>query len=1142
VGVQAGLLGPLHLAVGTTMIRVSGERQRTCLALLLLARGRRVSSDVLCEELWGECPPAQAAASLQMQMSRLRRRLLGDAGLDPQALVAERGGYALRLDGCELDVDRFEALIAAGAQRIDHGDLEDGVDLLGEALALWRGVPLADAGDGPVVSAERTRLEARRTASVVQRADAELSLGRHAALVSELEQLCGQHPFEERLRGQLMLALYRSGRQADALAAYRACRQRLVDELGIEPTPELRQLNDAILRQDPGLAPPPAGRNGPAPWQDDSGSMPAAALTAPVGPSARTTQFPSRPVAVAGLAVAALAAVALTLSGALSGKGGLHAVGPGEVAVVAPDGGIQGSFSGVRAPVALAADGRFAWLADASTAAIIRLDPRAPRAVLSVTVDRPTALAVGEGGVWVVSASSRELQEVNEAAGEVVRSVPLGNGPVALATGDGAVWVADVTDGTLTRVDPVSARVVDRLALGGEPDAVAVGAGAVWVADAGSGSVDRIDPDSDRVTAAISTGGRPSAIAVAAGEVWVADPLDHTLSRIDPSSDTLIATLPVGAGGDELATDGASLWVDGPVAGELTRIDAKTAARFAPIQIGSPVAALAVAGPQLLAATTEGAAARRGGTLRVVGLRGPVPPAMADPAATFDQDSWQLQAITNDGLLAYRKTGGAPGAALVPDLAASMPVGSDGGRVWTFQLRRGIRYSTGQPVRASDVLASFERLERIAGPAVQDLPPLGLIGEAACRAHPSSCDLSRGVLVDDRDGIVTLRLVHPDTELLQRLAKPEYFILPAGTPPRPLTRPPLPATGPYAVVRRTAAEIDLARNPYFRPWSTAAQPPGYPDRIIWRLEVSPAAGLSDVLAGRADVLDSGAPAQQADLLATRDPTLLHPDPFPATEAIFLNTTRQPFTSLAVRQAVALATDRARLAADEGPTLTAPVTCQILPPGMPGYRPYCPYTANPGAAGNWSGTDLPRARALIQQAGIAKTTITLAAPSDRPPQLQVVRDFAQDLRAIGLRPRLILRPANTPGGGYWSLITNPRAAVQAGWFHWFVDRPDPAEVLDPTFTCPNGPPSLATGNVSDYCDPTTDAAIANAERLSAGPLATAGDAWAQIDARVTRAAAWIPFAGARNLDVTSDRTSGYAYNPVYSILLDQISVR
>jgi len=195
--IEAGLLGPLQLRVGGDALAPAGARQRACLALLLLARGRAVPAERLSEELWGEALPERGRASLQMQISRLRR-WLSEAGLERGALVAEQGGYALAVHGLRLDADRFEQLLEAGRRRVEAADSDGGAAHLREALGLWRGGALEDAGDGPQVAAARARLEAVRLSARIELADAELRLGRNNAVISDLESLCDECPFDER--------------------------------------------------------------------------------------------------------------------------------------------------------------------------------------------------------------------------------------------------------------------------------------------------------------------------------------------------------------------------------------------------------------------------------------------------------------------------------------------------------------------------------------------------------------------------------------------------------------------------------------------------------------------------------------------------------------------------------------------------------------------------------------------------------------------------------------------------------------------------------------------------------------------------------------------------------------------------------
>jgi DNA-binding SARP family transcriptional activator len=246
------LLGPLEVEGEDGPLALGGQKQRAVLALLLLNAGRVVSTDSLLDALWGETPPRTAGTSLQNFVSALRK------ALGPETLVTQAPGYVLRVDPERIDLERFQRARREAASQPP----EQRAETLRQALELWRGAPLADFRYEPWAENEGARLEELRLTTVEERVDAELELGRHAELVGELEALVAQHPLRERLCGQLMLALYRSGRQAEALEVYQATRRALVDELGIEPSPALQQLNGAILRQEVSLEPvgaaPPA--------------------------------------------------------------------------------------------------------------------------------------------------------------------------------------------------------------------------------------------------------------------------------------------------------------------------------------------------------------------------------------------------------------------------------------------------------------------------------------------------------------------------------------------------------------------------------------------------------------------------------------------------------------------------------------------------------------------------------------------------------------------------------------------------------------------------------------------------------------------------------------------------------------------
>jgi DNA-binding SARP family transcriptional activator len=249
------LLGPLEVSDGTDPIRLAEGRQRSVLVLLLLHRNEAVASERLIDALWGEAPPARAAKMLQNHVGQVRRAL---RDRDGRRLQTRGHAYALQVHEGELDVDRFEELVRAGGEALARGRPANAAARLREALALWRGPPLADVAYEAFAQGEIARLEELHSVALEQRIDADLALGRHADLVGELEALVRRQPLRERLRGQLMVALYRCGRQADALAAYQQARRTLLDGLGVEPGPALRELQAAILRQDPELAPAPS--------------------------------------------------------------------------------------------------------------------------------------------------------------------------------------------------------------------------------------------------------------------------------------------------------------------------------------------------------------------------------------------------------------------------------------------------------------------------------------------------------------------------------------------------------------------------------------------------------------------------------------------------------------------------------------------------------------------------------------------------------------------------------------------------------------------------------------------------------------------------------------------------------------------
>ena len=350
--VQFRLLGPLEAQDGERGVELGRPKQRVLLAVLLVHANQVVSLDRLVEELWGAEPPPQAAASLQTYVSNLRRAL--EPGRPARALsrvlVSQPPGYRLVVGAGDLDAARFAALAEEGHRLLEAGRPAAAARVLREGLGLWRGPALAEVADEGFAQAERNRLEELRVAALEDRLAADLDLGGHAAAVAELEELAGRYPFRERLAGLLMLALYRSGRQAEALQAFQAARRALAGELGIDPGRWLRQLQAGILRQDPGLdwMPPPA-EPGPPPGETvgsagKAGPALAASVTQP--PQAAADDLVGRDDQ--------LAALDAILAGARGGRG--------QVALVAGEPGIGKTRLGEEAARHAAAAGmQVAW-------------------------------------------------------------------------------------------------------------------------------------------------------------------------------------------------------------------------------------------------------------------------------------------------------------------------------------------------------------------------------------------------------------------------------------------------------------------------------------------------------------------------------------------------------------------------------------------------------------------------------------------------------------------------------------------------------------------------------------------------------------------------------------------------------------
>ncbi len=617
------------------------------------------------------------------------------------------------------------------------------------------------------------------------------------------------------------------------------------------------------------------------------------------------------------------------------------------------------------------------WTLRGIPGTVSRVDPHSGLTVQTIRVGRDVSgIAVGGGAAWVTSRADGTVSRIDLNTNEIVQTIPVGSGLAAVAFGAGAVWVANAADRTLTRIDPASGHVVKAIKLAFPPTRVAAGDGAVWVTHETTGNVTKIDARTDEIETAVNVGNGPGAIAIDPHGVWVANNLDGTVSRIDPKTGAVRAAIPVGRGPIGIACDRNAVWVANEVSRTVSRIDPTVNVVESTIAIGSSPSGVAYSDGNLLVPARPSTGHRGGVLSSDIGSSLLKSLAEFDPALAGWSVSWQIASMVSDGLVAYKRIAGSDGATIVPDLAVTLPTPTHDGRAYGFQLRPGLRYSDGRPVRAHDVRASLERMFAVGSYAASYFT--GIKGGQGCIAKPTACDLSAGVVTDDKTGRVVFHLVASDPEFLYKLAMPFASVLPSETPKRATLAH---GTSPYMMASyRPGKLLRLVRNPYFKVWSSAAKPDGYPDVIRFTASTDPKRAIEAVKRGRLDYTADVDPKQRAPLRA-RFAGQLHEVTMAGTGFILLNTTLPPFDKLAVRKALSYAIDRAAITADG----SGIPTCQYLPPGIAGYVPYCPYTRNP-ATGRWSAPDLAGARQLVAGTGtkgMRVTVLTGGHPPFRP---------------------------------------------------------------------------------------------------------------------------------------------------------------
>ncbi len=860
------------------------------------------------------------------------------------------------------------------------------------------------------------------------------------------------------------------------------------------------------------------------------------------------------PIRLAAAAVALIAVAAGVVALAATSGGGHRSIrlGTNVVGILDSSGRVVGQVKLPGAPQGVAAGAGSVWATVGAADEVQRIGPVARGVVDTVQTGKgsdPTGVAVGGGAVWVADSGTGTVSWINPRNGDAVTPIPVGQGPGPIAFGEGAAWVVNTTDGTLQRIDAASLKPSKPIAVGGSPDAVAVGGGWVWVADSGSGAVIKIDPKTLQVIARPRVGNDPVALTFGGGYLWVANAADGTVTRLDP--DTGVGKpVTVGANPTGIAYGPAGVWVTLGTPPTVARIDPQLQVSTTPVE-STPQAA-AVVGDETWVSALAPPATHRGGTLTAVFDTQDFTPGYSpfDPAVGPYGDHWQLLSMLHDGLLTYRKLGGAAGLQVVPDLAVAMPTISDGGRSYTFQLRKGIRYSTGAPVRASDFTFTIKRqisppaLTRGSGGYYQQVMFGAIKGILGCLQHYATCSLADGIQTDDATGTITLHLTRPDPSLPQKLATTFGMLVPPGSPGPQLGKP-VPGTGPYMVskiYKNGEQGFLLVRNPHFRQWSAAAQPAGYPDRIRYVSARNPQAELAAVEDGSADVMIDSPAASGLPALATRFAALAHTHANLVTDYLSLNTRVAPFSNLKARQAVNLAVNRRTLADMAGGLQVETPTCQVLPPGMFGYAPYCPYTAGSTSAGIWTAPDMARARELVHSSGTRGDRVVIWAWGGST-STHLVPYLVGVLNDLGYRASMHVTPATSDGFGEWNTTTaNSKFRVSAVMTGWAADYPNPADFIDLLLSCrsfvPGSPRNL---NTSEFCDADLDKLIRQAEAVQVRDPGQGSRLWQEADREAVDQAPWVPILNGVGVNVLSARTGNYQWNPEWSVLLDQLWV-
>jgi peptide/nickel transport system substrate-binding protein len=531
--------------------------------------------------------------------------------------------------------------------------------------------------------------------------------------------------------------------------------------------------------------------------------------------------------------------------------------------------------------------------------------------------------------------------------------------------------------------------------------------------------------------------------------------------------------------------------------------------------------------------TTGYNAAHAGGTLHLVANAAG---GTLDPQINYTLQYWQLYQATYDGLLAFEKVNGQASFQVVPDLAAAMPVVTDGGKTYTFKLRSGIKFSNGQPVTTKDVVASFERIFKVSSPTAGTFYN-GIVGAGACLKTPATCDLSKGIVADPATSAIVIHLIAPDTEFPYKLAVPHASILPASTPGKDQGTKPIPGTGAYYFASYDPNRaLTLKRNPYFKEWSATAEPQGYPDEITQTFGLTVEDEVTAVENGQADWVFDPLPADRLGEIGTKYASQAHVNTLTAMFYAPMNVNIAPFNNLKAREAVNWAIDRSAMVKIYGGSNLASPACTFLPPGFPGHVNFCDYTAGGGAT--WSGPDLAKAKQLVRESGTAGQTVGVVVQSDDVNK-QLGEYLQSVLNQIGYKA--VLKPISP--NIEFTYIQNTSNKVQISISSWYQDYPAASDFLHVLLSCASfHPGSDSSINIAGFCEKGIEAQMNAALKTEQTSMTQANAMWGQVDQAVMKQAPVAPLFTPKLIDFVSSRIGNYQFSKQFYMLVDQLWVK